>query len=57
MELGGRNVTLNASVHNATDELFVGDMVDAYDGSGDVANLRVRLGQPRSWVLGFTIDY
>ena len=57
MNVGGRDVTLNASVHNATDELFVGDFVDAYDGSGDVANLRVRLGQPRQWVLGFTINY
>ena len=47
MNIGGKDVTLNASVHNATDELFVGDFVDAYDGSGDVANLRVRLGQPR----------
>ena len=57
MNLGGKDVTLNASVHNAGDELYVGDFVDAYDGSGDVANLRVRLGQPRSWVIGFTINY
>ena len=57
MNIGGKDVTLNASVHNATDELFVGDFVDAYDGSGDVANLRVRLGQPRQWVLGMTINY
>jgi hypothetical protein len=57
MNVGGKDVTLNASVHNAGDELYVGDFVDAYDGSGDVANLRVRLGQPRSWVLGFTINY
>jgi hypothetical protein len=57
MNVGGKDVTLNAYVHNAGDELYVGDFVDAYDGSGDVANLRVRLGQPRSWVLGFTINY
>ena len=57
MNLGGKDVVLNASVHNAGDELYVGDFVDAYDGSGDVANLRVRLGQPRSWVIGFTINY
>ena len=57
MNVGGKDVTLNAYVHNASDELYVGDFVDAYDGSGDVANLRVRLGQPRSWVLGFTINY
>ena len=57
MNVGGKDVTLNASVHNAGDELYVGDFVDAYDGSGDVANLRVRLGQPRSWVIGFTINY
>ena len=57
MNVGGKDVTLNAYVHNAGDELYVGDFVDAYDGSGDVANLRVRLGQPRSWVIGFTINY
>ena len=33
-----RDVTFNYSIFNATDELYIGDFVDAYDGSGDVAN-------------------
>jgi hypothetical protein len=56
-ELMGKAVTFNASVFNATDELYVGDFVDAYDGSGDVADLRVRVGQPRSYNIGVTINY
>ena len=56
-ELMGKDVTLSASVFNALDELYVGDFVDAYDGSGDVANLRVRVGQPRSYNVGVTINY
>lgn len=56
-ELLGKDVTLSASVFNAMDELYVGDFVDAYDGSGDVANLRVRVGQPRSYNIGVTINY
>jgi hypothetical protein len=44
-------------VFNALDELYVGDFVDAYDGSGDVANLRVRVGQPKSYNVGITINY
>jgi len=57
MTVAGHDVTLNAAVHNAGDELYVGDFVDAYDGSGDVADLRVRLGQPRPWNVGFTINF
>ena len=56
-ELMGKAVTFNASVFNATDELYVGDFVDAYDGSGDVSDLRVRIGQPRSYNIGVTINY
>ena len=56
-ELMGKDVTLSASVFNAMDELYVGDFVDAYDGSGDVSNLRVRVGQPRSYNIGVTINY
>ena len=56
-ELMGKDVTFNASVFNATDELYVGDFVDAYDGSGDVSDLRVRIGQPRSYNIGVTINY
>ena len=56
-ELLGKDVTLSASVFNALDELYVGDFVDAYDGSGDVANLRVRVGQPKSYNVGITINY
>ena len=56
-ELMGKDVTLSASVFNAMDELYVGDFVDAYDGDGDVANLRVRVGQPRSYNIGVTINY
>ena len=56
-ELMGKAVTFNASVFNATDELYVGDFVDAYDGSGDVSDLRVRVGQPRSYNIGVTINY
>ena len=56
-ELMGKDVTLSASVFNAMDELYVGDFVDAYDGSGDVSDLRVRVGQPRSYNIGVTINY
>ena len=56
-ELMGRDVTLNASIFNVTDELYIGDFVDAYDGSGDVANLRVRMGAPKQYNVGITINY
>ena len=56
-ELMGRDVTLNASIFNLTDELYIGDFVDAYDGSGDVANLRVRMGAPKQYNVGITINY
>ena len=55
MNVMGRDVTLNYSIHNLTDEMYLGDIVDF--GSGDVGNLRVRLGQPRSWNFGVTINY
>ena len=53
----GKDVTFNYSVFNATDELYIGDFVDAYDGSGDVANLRVRMGAPKQFNFGGTINY
>jgi outer membrane receptor protein involved in Fe transport len=53
-EMAGRNVTLNAAVHNVTDELFVNDVVDF--GAGDVAGIRVRLGQPQHYTVGVTIS-
>ena len=56
-EMWGKDVTFNASVFNATDELYVGDYVDAYDGSGDVADLRVRMGAPKQYNVGVTINY
>ena len=56
-EVMGRDVTFNYSVFNMTDELYIGDFVDAYDGSGDVANLRVRLGAPKQFNFGVTINY
>ena len=56
-ELMGRDVTLNASIFNVTDELYIGDFVDAFDGSGDVANLRVRMGAPKQYNVGITINY
>ena len=56
-ELMGKDVTFNASIFNATDELYVGDFVDAYDGDGDIGELRVRVGQPRSYNIGVTINY
>ena len=56
-EMFGKDVTFNASIFNATDELYVGDFVDAYDGSGDVANLRVRMGAPKQYNVGVTINY
>jgi len=56
-ELLGKDVTFNYSMFNATDELYVGDFVDAYDGSGDVADLRVRMGAPKRYTLGITINY
>ena len=51
------NFCINRSVFNATDELYVGDYVDAYDGSGDVADLRVRMGAPKQYNVGVTINY
>ena len=56
-EVMGKDVTFNYSVFNMTDELYIGDFVDAYDGSGDVANLRVRMGAPKQFNLGVTINY
>ena len=56
-EVMGKDVTFNYSVFNATDELYIGDFVDAYDGSGDVANLRVRMGAPKQFNFGVTINY
>ena len=56
-EIMDRDVTFNYSIFNATDELYIGDFVDAYDGSGDVANLRVRMGAPKQFNFGVTINY
>ena len=56
-EVMGKDVTFNYSVFNMTDELYIGDFVDAYDGSGDVANLRVRMGAPKQFNFGVTINY
>jgi hypothetical protein len=56
-EIMDRDVTFNYSIFNATDELYVGDFVDAYDGSGDVGDLRVRMGAPKQFNLGVTINY
>ena len=56
-EIMDRDVTFNYSVFNMTDELYIGDFVDAYDGSGDVANLRVRMGAPKQFNFGVTINY
>ncbi len=56
-EIMDRDVTFNYSIFNATDELYIGDFVDAFDGSGDVANLRVRMGAPKQFNLGVTINY
>ena len=56
-EIMDRDVTFNYSVFNTTDELYIGDFVDAYDGSGDVANLRVRMGAPKQFNFGVTINY
>jgi hypothetical protein len=56
-EIMDKDVTFNYSVFNATDELYIGDFVDAFDGSGDVANLRVRMGAPKQYNLGVTISY
>ena len=53
-ELAGRNVTFNAAMHNVTDELYVNDVVDF--GAGEVAGIRVRLGQPQHYTLGVTIS-
>ncbi|MEL1226160.1 MAG: TonB-dependent receptor [Candidatus Neomarinimicrobiota bacterium] len=53
-ELAGRNITINAAMHNVTDELFVNDVVDF--GAGDVAGIRVRLGQPQHYTIGVTIS-
>ena len=57
MEIMDKDVTFNYSMFNATDELYVGDFVDAYDGSGDVGDLRVRLGAPKRYNLGVSISY
>ena len=56
-EIMDKDVTFNYSVFNMTDELYIGDFVDAYDGSGDVANLRVRMGAPKQFNFGVTINY
>ena len=56
-EVMGKDVTFNYSVFNMTDELYIGDFVDAYDGSGDIANLRVRMGAPKQFNFGVTINY
>ena len=56
-EIMDRDVTFNYSIFNMTDELYIGDFVDAYDGSGDVANLRVRMGAPKQFNFGVTINY
>ena len=56
-EIMDKDVTFNYSIFNATDELYVGDFVDAYDGSGDVGDLRVRMGAPKQFNLGVTINY
>ena len=56
-EIMDKDVTFNYSIFNATDEIYIGDFVDAYDGSGDVGDLRVRMGAPKQYNLGVTISY
>jgi hypothetical protein len=56
-EIMDKDVTFNYSMFNATDELYIGDFVDAYDGDGDISELRVRMGAPKQYNLGVTISY